>query len=277
MTYLVLAQKIGIHPETVAAVEALPLPSDKEDRLKEAFSQGAAAFAAAMEKEADPPLMALKLFLRFALDTRQRYRELGIPETVLWESLSDLTIWADDYREKTGKHGTLVWKWLARTLNLEVFRLGRLQFQPEALRNDAIIDGVLYPAGTEGLKVHVAAGAPLSYPEVLDSLRRAPDFFRTYFGKDYTMFHCHSWLLSPALPELLPEDSSILRFYRLFSLYTTIPVRQAEERVFGQLCDDPADYPENTRLQRSMKQYLLTGKPIHMGSGIAFFTNLPEV
>ena len=44
--------------------------------------------------------------------------------------------------------------------------------------------------------------------------------------------------------------------------------RQAEERVFGSLAEDPATYPEETSLQRKMKMALLEGKHFGMGCGI---------
>ena len=44
--------------------------------------------------------------------------------------------------------------------------------------------------------------------------------------------------------------------------------RQAEERVFGEIRQNPATYPEHTILQKRMKAHLLAGHTIGMGSGV---------
>ena len=43
--------------------------------------------------------------------------------------------------------------------------------------------------------------------------------------------------------------------------------RQAEERVFGALLDDPSAYPGNTRLQRPLRDYLQQGGRVGVGIG----------
>lgn len=44
---------------------------------------------------------------------------------------------------------------------------------------------------------------------------------------------------------------------------------QAEERVFGKVQADPQMYAEHTSLQYALKKYLLGGKRVGMGMGIA--------
>lgn len=43
--------------------------------------------------------------------------------------------------------------------------------------------------------------------------------------------------------------------------------RQAEERVFGRILEDPEAYPENTSLQKALKNYLSEGKKPGVGYG----------
>lgn len=94
------------------------------------------------------------------------YRNRGIPERYLTESLSDMAIWMDDCRERTGKAGLLETGWLLHSMRGLLFRLGRFQFmqksldlnicvvtrrsdqmpvaffmKPEKLRPDGLIDG----------------------------------------------------------------------------------------------------------------------------------------
>lgn len=149
-----------------------------------------------------------------------------------------------------------------------MFRLGRLQFAPNALRDSVSIDGHNFPKGTPVLEVHIPAGEALDNNQVTQSLDLAPVFFRQYFNKDYALFHCFSWLLSPALKDILPEGSRIIHFQDRFTVYRTDDERQAEERVFGFLAKDAHAYPENTSLQRELKRYILAGKCVGMGAGV---------
>ena len=128
--------------------------------------------------------------------------------------------------------------------------------------------GRTYAAGTPILNVHIPAGEPLDVDTVRAAMEYAPRFYRAYFGQEFSLLHCHSWLLSPKLKMLLPEDSRIIRFQNLFTAFEADEERQAEERVFGFLAEDPAGYPENTSLQRKMKAALLAGVTFGMGRGI---------
>ena len=80
---------------------------------------------------------------------------------------------------------------------------------------------------------------------------------------------CDSWLLSPALEELLPKTSNIIRFQKLFRIvkvHYTFP--QAEQRIFGEVLEDKSGYPENTSLQKKAKAYILEGKEPGIGVGV---------
>lgn len=264
MTALDIAKKLHFSDQTMDALSRVSLPESSihiTDWAKhpERFQNIA---------KLDNGIVILRFFLSWALDTKTHYDALGIPESVFWDSLKDLTIWTEDYRHKHGTPGFTEWEWVLNTLLMRVFRLGRLQFEPSALREDAICGDRIYPAGTPALEVHIPAGAPLDTTAAVESLRYAPVFFQTYFHREFPLFHCHSWLLSPKLKELLPEHSRILRFQDLFTVYQEDRERQAEERVFGFLSDNAALYPEKTHLQSALKQALLEGKTVGMGQGI---------
>ena len=145
-------------------------------------------------------------------------------------------------------------------MDLGLFRLGRLQFQP-------------VPHGKEiALNVHVAQGEPLDYDAVRDSYDQAYAFFRGITN----LYCCESWLLAPELREILPETSNIIRFQKDYTITEYRPDdRQCEERVFVRLQDNPADYPANTRLQKGVRDYLLSGKTVGAASG--FFHYAPEI
>ena len=216
----------------------------------------------------DHGLRVFRYELELAAALKARYDALGIPEQVFWDGLKDLAIWAEDYWQKRGIPGIAEWGWVLTTLSMRVFRLGRLQFEPTHLEEDLVCGTRTYPAGTPILGIHIPAGEPLDAGAIRKAMDDAPRFFKTHFQKTFALFHCHSWLISPQLKEILPEDSRILQFQNLFEVCFVDQERQAEERVFGFLADDPAGYPEETSLQRKMKAALLTGKSFGMGCGI---------
>ena len=218
--------------------------------------------------EQENGLGILRFFLDWGVKLKEQYDALGIPEQVFWDGMKDITIWAVDYYDKHGVPGFAEWGWVATTLSQKVFRLGRLQFEPMLLDNPIVCNGHTYPDGTTVLNVHIPAGEPLDVAEVRASMDYAPEFFKRYFQRPSTLFICHSWLLSPQLKELLQADSRIMQFQNLFSVYEVDQERQAEERVFGHLEENPETYPEETSLQKKMKASLLAGKSFGMGRGI---------
>lgn len=183
--------------------------------------------------------------------------------------MRDISIWCNDYLQKHGSPGFREWAWIGRSLRLEVIRIGRLQFEPSRLLRAVSLEDYVFPVGTPVLEVHIPAGEPLDIAGVQTSFALAPQFFRTYSGTTYSLFHCHSWLLSPCLTELLPEQSRIMRFQNMFAIYRSDnEERQAEDRIFGFLSDVPHAYPESTSHQNACKQYMLSGKTVMMGTGV---------
>ena len=264
MTGMDIARKIQLPDEIYEAVcrtQPLNIPLDLENPQK--TLEVLAAFA-----EQDNGLRILRFFLDWGAKLKEQYEALGIPEQVFWDGVKDIGIWAEDYYDKHGTPGFAEWGWVATTLCLKVFRLGRLQFEPMKLDTAIVCNGQTYPEGTPVLNVHIPAGEPLDIGEVRASMDYAPKFFMRYFQRPSTLFICHSWLLSPQLKELLQVDSRIMQFQNQFSVYEVDQERQAEERVFGHIEENPEAYPEETSLQKKMKASLLAGKSFGMGRGI---------
>ena len=263
---IAMAEKLNIPPRTLAAVQEIELPTEQETLKKDFFDHPARFYEYARGKNG---LLILRLYLQWLEETKARYDAAGIPETVFWDSMRDISIWCEDYLEKHDAPGFAEWEWVGASLRLEVIRIGRLQFAADTLGNDVQTALGSYSKGTPVLEVHIPAGEKLEEQAVAESLRQAPAFFERHFGKEFPLFHCHSWLLSPVLSDLLSEQSGILRFARQFTVYgEDYPERQAEARVFGRLSDSYEDYPEKTSLQRALKKALLEGKAVGMGRGI---------
>lgn len=52
-------------------------------------------------------------------------REKGISEEILTHTMTDISIWIDEYKKETGKLGLGNLKWLMHHLNHELYRIGR--------------------------------------------------------------------------------------------------------------------------------------------------------
>ena len=277
MTPLQLAQKLNLPAASIEALKKFTIPEETAARLKEVFQKDPALFEQEARKEPEADLLVLALYLRWAMDTHFLYAIRGMSWDIFFDTFEDFTLWAKAFTEETGRPGLKECQWCGRLIKMQVFRLGRLEFEPGALEQDVTAGGETYPAGTRVLNVHIPAGAKLTPEAVEESLGRAQAFFRMYYRQEYRLFHCRSWLLSPVLEELLGEDSNIIRFRSRFEIYGTEPVRQAEERVFGSVLENPADYPENTTLQRNLKRSLLSGRTADMGCGVIRCKNVEEV
>lgn len=166
-----------------------------------------------------------------------------------------------EYRVSYGSYGFDRWWWVPRQIHARLLRIGELEYE--------------YADAQKEIRIHIPSDADLSCDKVNASLQQAAACFEAAFPHTAAWpFTCESWLLSPVLEQLLPADSRILSFQKLFSLTGTIP--DAEDylewvyKIAGGQRNtvDPAALPEDTSLQRKMKRHLLLGKPVGNGVGI---------
>jgi hypothetical protein len=124
--------------------------------------------------------------------------------------------------------------------------------------------------GAPILEVHIPAEQSLDDTACGESLARAPEFFGR-FRPDVRCdaFTCHSWLLDPQLPSLLPRTGNIVRFQKRFVLHPAHGgAWQTADRVFGRWPVDPAAAPRQTSLQRALLTHLESGRQWRSGGGV---------
>ena len=119
------------------------------------------------------------------------------------------------------------------------------------------------------LGIHIPRGTSIT-PENTKAIdmafRHAATYYKEYHPK---AIHCGSWLLNPDLANVIGEESNIVRFGALFQRY---PAKSDGRSVFGFVFERSAfpkleELPENTSLQRKLKQMYLDGTWIHNFSG----------
>lgn len=145
-------------------------------------------------------------------------RSHGIDDAVSWASMANVAEKLTVNRARFGHVGLEVAHWFTLHFRGSLYRLGRLEFAPEAagdrlpgVEPDELVLGVHIPAD----------GGAMSPRACAESIAWAREFFPKHFPDRFPgppVFVCSSWLLDPRLGELLRPDSNIVAFQRLFAL-----------------------------------------------------------
>ena len=188
------------------------LPQKEYERLCIQFETDLNAFFAEMRQRPNFRVDFLLFAVRYALELYPLFVQKNISDTVYFDTFSDIAIWADNYRKSYGEAGIDDMEWVSRSLQMGIFRLGRLQFEPTSLLKERHFASRVLPSGTLVLNIHIPQGSPLTPNEFEASYRQALSFFRGITP----VFFCHSWLLYPALADLLPAHSNIRAFQSRF-------------------------------------------------------------
>lgn len=259
---------ISLNEEAVDALQHVSASGEQYLRMEQLFHSNRALFFSLVEKEKDAPLLFLYYYCRMALEVWEMYRQKGISPDIFWNTFSDFRLWCEDCRKKNGIWGLQEYRWLWRHLDLTLFGLGRLQFEKMPSEWEFYSNGKKTEKGQDVISIHIPAGKSLDQESCRDSFQKAFVFWGTEFP-----YVCHSWLLGEELEELLDETSNIRQFRGFFEIKIyDHQYREGEERIFGQLLDDPSEYPEKTSLQRRAKKLLCSGRRLGSGLGVLAFS-----
>lgn len=196
--------------------------------------------------------------LHCALNTYRQYRKKEIPEEIFWDTMGFIPRFLEWQKKYYGEYSFPWGWWLPRQLSLWEFRLGQLEFERIKTQDGPVIS------------LHIPSDAKLE-PELLrDSVRQMRHLFLIQYPEFYQApVACESWMLSPALQELLPEDSRILQFASCFEVQS---VDWDSEAVLDWVFPGPRvpyeQLAETTSLQRAMKRYLLEDKKVGWARGV---------
>lgn len=124
--------------------------------------------------------------------------------------------------------------------------------------------------GSTCLSVHIPAKGALTREACVESYRRARKIFSSlYPDRDIKAFRCHSWMMSPELEEILKPGSNLLAFQAPYLKY---PCRTKGEDIFNFVFKtkptDLAKLPEDSSLQRALKERYLSGGYLYEYNGI---------
>lgn len=224
------------------------------------------------------PICKLALVYAFLPTVWDRYKEKNISEKIFWDTMSDIKIWIDDHRARTGEDGLYELHWIMHHMNLNIFKLGRLQYQKLFwfFKTPYDKNGVKISFGDKIINMHIPRGEKLDIKECRESLQIAKEFFAKYFPEyPDNKFMCHSWLLYPHNKDFMPEGSNILNFAKMFDIVEEKETpQQTYLWLYGVKLKNPdlmknkketGNYgfidilPQKTSLQKSTVEYIKNG------------------
>ena len=190
-----------------------------------------------------------------AVESREYGEWERIPEEIWLDTMRCFPRFISEYRRSYGRDGFDRGGWTVRQAGCRLFRIGELEY--ELAETD----------GKRVVSLHIPSDTRLEAGLLNDSVRKAKDFLGEFYPEWQELpMVCESWLLSPALKQMLPPESRIRRFQDAFDLTEEDPEDPAAlEWVFyvaeGQRDSvKMEDLPEETSLQRKMKALLRSGR-----------------
>lgn len=195
----------------------------------------------------------LAWMLTAGLTTYENYQKMGIGMGIFADTMKCFTRFVGEHFASFGFYGFDRGFWAHRQLSMVLFRVGELEYE--------LLPGMV--------SLHIPTDAGLNLNICRGSLEQFRDFARRFFPEwAKAPVYVESWLLSPALKELLREGSNILKFQEAFTLKSWEKNDTGFlQWVYGREDIPFAELPENTSLQRNMKQYLLAGGKVGSAEG----------
>lgn len=185
------------------------------------------------------------------------YKEHDISNDILLHTLQDTAIFMMDRKSKTRRLNVPSNFWLYKSYSGEAFRLGRMQFEMTTLKEDSTIPGL--SKGDDILEGHVPQGEPMDHDACWESYKRSFPFFEEHFGFYAKAVHLSTWMLDPALIEILPPTSNIVKWANDATLFPDILPATIGRFIFGDVNFDPKTAPRDTSLRRAILDHIEKG------------------
>lgn len=198
----------------------------------------------------------LSELLSYACQTYYEYKKKEIEDCIFVQTMKFCTRFLNEHKRIYG-HYAFTWAWwFPRQLTLQEFRIGELEYE-------------FVEADKKRIDIHIPGDAHMEPKCIQESLAAYRSFLHKYYADwEKADLYCDSWLLSPALGQLLPKNSNILMFQKLFDIESTDYESMAVlDWVYPGEKRDFSSLSENTSLQKNMKQFLLAGGKIGWTKG----------
>ncbi len=214
----------------------------------------------------------LAVYILAASEAYRRYEIMGIRKEIFAATMGCFSRFVNEHKASFGEYGFDREWWTTRQLSLRLFRIGELEYE---LRENITPDTEAVGKGTDSnyshrtVAIHIPSDADLSADKRHASYKAARAFIARYFpAYADSEFTLHTWLLYPGLSEVLPLNSRILDFQRDYEI---IEVDHEDKGfmhwVFKNTSLSLEELPQNTSLQRRVKELLLSGRTLGAARG----------
>lgn len=186
------------------------------------------------------------------------YAEKGIPDEIYYATYGCFARFIGECLVRRGELAFDRGWWSYRQTGMSLFRIGQLEYE------------LFDEEGEPMVSIHIPSDADFAPERVEESLEAARAFMKKFYPEyDGVPYICDSWLLAPKLGELLPESSNIKSFQNRFMILKEFPeAMDCIEWLFHSL--EGSDYsrlPEDTSLQRKVKEKILRGENVGIALG----------
>ena len=212
---------------------------------------------------------SLLTFLYLCEGVAKRYREKGIPEKILLDTLRDIVVWTKTWSKLKNELWLGETGWLKNHMRMKLYKLGRLQFCMGYAEHDIPSHGV--KEGEPVIEIHIPEGEPLDPAACSASIEQAKVFFAEFFPEwKYRCFTTHTWLLDSTITELLPQTSNILAFQQMFEIVSEDVSDAIFKYVFRWNADrdEIFDMEGRSGFAKAVKNKALSGAIFHETLGV---------
>jgi hypothetical protein len=204
------------------------------------------------------------------------FRKKGYSDELFWDTIMDLKYKLFECKQVKGVWGNFVGFWYPIFYKLDLFKLGRLEFERRAFdqNHPVTVGGITVKPGDTVYSVHIPSSGSLSRELRIDSYSRAYNFFKDEIGDKPLICVCCSWLLNPDNTKIFPPHLNIIDFMDDWMIISRIedPEFQDSWRIFGKEYDgNPSKLPQNTTMQKHLVEWLSKGGHTGYGYGIMAF------
>jgi len=199
----------------------------------------------------------LSCMLKASVDIYDIYLKKNISDEIYFDTMKCYTRFIDETFKVTGKMYFDRYWWTVHQAGGHLFRIGELEYSLENINRNFSIG------------IHIPSDANLSPDSVYFSIKKAKIFFRKHYPElsNYS-FVCHSWLMDTQLQKMLDEKSNIVNFQKRFEIFNEGEV--SIDFIGWIYYTESSDYlslPENTSLQKNVKNHILSGGVIRNSYG----------
>jgi hypothetical protein len=206
---------------------------------------------------------------------KDEFYESGYSDRIFWDTMSDLKCKMYECYAVKGVVGTFVEDWYDGFFKMNIFKLGRLEFEKTTFdeKDSYSLGGFRINPGDKIISVHIPSCGSMPRELRLQSYKAAYEFFGCNKEKPLVLM-CDSWLLFTENKNIFPKTMNIVDFLNDFYVFRTATYDEYYDcwRLFGRDYNgDPENLPERTTAQKCMKKYLKSGGKPGTGKGISVF------